>query len=129
MSSRSSSQIGNFRINGGTLGIGTTSPVGDLSGRGHIQTGSVTVPKVNNCGTSPSIAGSDHVGRITIGDGVISSCVVAFSKAWTNNPSCFANDETAILLTRVAATTTGMTLSVATAFQNDVVDYLCFGYE
>lgn len=111
------------------LGVGTTSPVGDFVVRGHIQTGVAAVPILTTCGTSPTINGSDHAGRIIIGGGVISSCIMTFNKAWTNAPICNADDESAILLTRIVATTSGMTLSVATTFQGDSVGYSCQAYE
>lgn len=111
-----------------SLGIGTTTTKADLTVRGHIQTGS-PIPVATSCGTDPVVRGSDHSGKVVIGTGVISSCTLTFSKAWTNAPACSGNNETAILLVRAVSTITTVVLSVATTFPSDTISYKCDSYE
>lgn len=90
--------------------------------------GSGTAPTLSACGTTPSIAGSDIGGKVTIGSGVTTSCTVTFSAAWANAPACtIAGDNTAV--TYAATTvTTALTITSSADMASDVISYICVGY-
>ena len=95
----------------GAIGIGTTTPnarvhiygaagttvplfavasssfanLFSINGGGHIVTGGGT-PAVSSCGTSPTISGNDTSGTVTVGSGVVTTCVITFARARTNTP-------------------------------------------
>lgn len=97
---------------------------------GHVLF-SGTAPSITaNCGSSPTLAGNDSVGRITVGTGgVATNCTITFVKAWTNAPVCFADDESTSLLLTVVALTTTLSISAATPFAaSDKLVYHCVGY-
>lgn len=56
--------------------------------------GGGTAPTAGTCATSPTIAGTDEVGRIAVGTSPSSTCVVNFGTAYTNAPVCLAENET-----------------------------------
>lgn len=97
---------------------------------GHIiYTG--TAPSITaNCGTSPSVAGTDVAGRITVGTGGSdTSCTLTFANAWTTAPACTVGDESTSLLLKGIATTTTLIISAATPFgASDKIVYNCYGY-
>lgn len=89
-----------------------------------------TTPAVSACGTtpSPSIAGNDRIGRVTVGGGVVTSCTITFAYGtWTNAPVCVLNDESTTLLVRASATTTVLTISGA-SLTGDTIGWHCDGY-
>lgn len=100
-----------------------------VDGYGHLIT-TGTAPGISSCGTgSPSVAGTDVNGRITIGTGTPASCTLTFANAYTTAPACTVGDETTSLLLKGVATTTTLIVSVATVFGNgDLVTYNCLGY-
>lgn len=115
--------------NGGA-GIGSERlRIKGAAGNGHLVfTG--TAPVMSACGTSPSVAGNDNVGRITVGTGgIAASCTLTFNAAWGTAPSCVVNDESTTLLLKGIATTTTLVVSVGTVFgASDKITYHCFGY-
>lgn len=97
-----------------------------LSFPGHIIT-SGTAPAVSACGTSPSIAGNDQAGVVTIGTGgSATTCTVTFNVGYGAAPHCFLNDQTDIGLVKATTTTTVLTITKATAFTaGSKIDYFC----
>jgi len=77
--------------------IGSTSPLSisgkpqttllgiDTAGRFHASS---TRPTVSSCGTSPTIVGGDGMGRVTVGTGIASACLITFAQSWGNAPFC-----------------------------------------
>ncbi len=125
-----------------TGGVSGTAPSGDIvlstggtaTGiRGTIKIGShITVvgdsPSVSSCGTgSPSVAGTDIVGRITAGGGALSSCTLTFAQPWGTAPVCIVDDETAALLLAPAPTTTTLVIT-GTSITSHSLSYHCIGY-
>lgn len=101
-----------------------------IKSNGHLVT-SGTAPTITaNCGTSPSVAGTDVAGRITVGTGgIATSCTLTFSAAFATAPSCTVGDETTSLLLTGVATTTTLIISAATPFgASDKLVYNCLGY-
>jgi len=117
---------------GSTADCSTASRCRDLRLRHLIGGG--TAPTVasttsNSCGTtSPTIAGTDSAGKITVGATSGTSCTITFGTAYSNAPSCWGNDETtAGGVTKIISTTTTVILS-GTFLASDVINYGCIGY-
>lgn len=101
-----------------------------INNAGHlIVTG--TAPTIaSGFGTSPSIAGADHAGRVTVGTGGIATTgAITFGQAFATAPACTVNNETTVLLAQATATTTTLTITSATPFTaSDKLTYVCLGY-
>jgi hypothetical protein len=95
-----------------------------------IHSGAATI--ASGFGTSPTIAGTDMAGRITVGTGGIAvTGQITFANTYTTNaPSCVANDETtAGIAVRATATLTSLTLASAVAWTaGDKINWLCIGF-
>lgn len=93
-----------------------------------------TVPTVANgasdCGTSPSIAGNDNAGRVTVGSSTNGGyCTVTFANAWTTNaPICVAQDEVTAVLVRVTNVSTSSFRITGAIVAGDTLAYHCVGY-
>ena len=130
----------------GTLSIGTSTPITtslisvgssslnlfwvDRQGQtvtGYHWSSSSTTPTLGNCGSGPSIVGTDSAGKITAGSAV-TSCNVTFSKSWTQAPACLGSSRS-IAGYFTSSTTTGFTLSLGSDFGGQVISYICQGYE
>lgn len=120
---------------GGALQFGVTS--GATSTGLQIRTAQQTVPTCStNCGTSPSITGSDSAGIVTMGasGSPASGWVVTFNGTWAAAPACIVQSALAgMLVTKmpivVATTTTTITVTtngVAPA-NSDKYSYICIG--
>jgi hypothetical protein len=101
-----------------------------INAAGHlIVTG--TAPAIaSGFGTSPSIAGADHAGRVTVGTGgTATTGAITFGQAFATAPACTVNNETTVLLAQATATTTTLTITSATPFTaSDKLTYVCLGY-
>jgi len=139
----------------GKFGIGTTSPDADLDvksstssggyvirassqsgsamwtvlGNGHVETSTAgaAAPALASCGTGPTSSGNDVAGKITLGTGGATGCVLTFNSPWTNPPACVVTNETTANLFRATSTKTQVTFS-GTGLGGDVLAYLCLGY-
>lgn len=85
-------------------------------------------PAVSACGTSPSVAGNDSVGRITVGTAPAGTCTLTFASAWGTAPACVIADETTSVLVTPTATTTTLTITGLTIAAGDNIVYHCIGY-
>lgn len=123
-----------FEVQNATSNIlfSVATSTGNMTFHGHITASAVpllTAPVVSACGTgTPTVVGNDSAGAVTVGGGVQASCVLTFQKSWTIAPSCFANDSSALQAVKASATVSALTLSVATTFAGEVVNYFCIGY-
>jgi hypothetical protein len=81
-------------------------------------------------GTTPSIAGTDSAGRVTVGSGGTDvTGTVTFAATWSTAPACVCNNEVTTLLCKATASTTTLILTSATAFTAaDTLTYICVGY-
>lgn len=88
-------------------------------------------PSVSSCGTSPSVAGNDSAGVITVGTGgVATSCTLTFAETWAAAPVCIFQDYTTARTLTLTRSTTQIVLSSAVAFgAGDEIGYHCFGAE
>lgn len=88
-----------------------------------------TAPTASGCGTSPTIAGTDVAGRITIG-ATPGTCVITFAKAFTTNaPSCVVNNQTSAVTNRATSVGTSSFTISGTLTASDVIAWHCIGYE
>lgn len=113
-------------------GTSTLPTILRISGSTKHVTPMGTVPAITaGGGTSPSIVGTDHSFKITVGSGGIAQSVTAtFGRAWTNAPQCVANHQGAILVLRCVSTTTTVVIDAATPFTaGGLIDVICQGYE
>lgn len=90
------------------------------------------------CGTSPAIAGSDAVGKITVGTGGVTTCDLVFLRTWTNAPHCIIDNQTHTLAAAftmravpdAATTTTKVTIQTSLAdISGDTLRYTCASAE
>lgn len=83
-------------------------------------------PTVSACGTSPLVTGTDMAGTITFGTGVVTSCLLTFSQAYSAAPVCVL---TPSLLTAVlgvtAETTSTVTIGASVSVPGVGVKYHC----
>lgn len=82
-----------------------------------------------DCGTSPSVVGTDTAGRVTVGSGANGGkCTVNFSSAYTTNaPICIVQNETTANLVRPANVTTAKVEITGTLLAGDSLVYNCIG--
>ncbi len=82
----------------------------------------------SGCGTARAIAGTDTVGRITIGTGPSGTCVMTFAIPFDVAPVCVVNNETSTSnIPQATSTTTTMTIT-GTLTASDAITYACVGY-
>lgn len=90
----------------------------------HILATGGTAPTISSCGVSPSISGSDTFGSVTVGTGVVASCVINFGTAYGTAPRCVISSSTAIASATVATSTTQLTVG-GTSLTGDLVNWIC----
>ena len=110
-----------FQATSGAAGTGT-----------QVRTAQATVPTcTTNCGTSPSVSGTDTAMVITLGTGVPASPVtVTFNGTWATAPACQASNRTtaANYITRTDSTTTTAVMYFAAGpSASDLVALTCLG--
>jgi hypothetical protein len=86
------------------------------------------LPIVSSCGTGASVAGTDNIGRITVGSSSSASCTVSFAVAFTTAPSCTAQDETTAGALKATASTTAVVIAGSTIVDGDKITYQCFSF-
>ncbi len=105
------------------------SAIGTAAG-GHIIARGTSPTITSGFGTTPSIAGKDAAGRVTVGTGgTAATGTITFGTAWTTAPVCTAANETTQLALFPTATTTTLVLASSTPFTAaDKLVYICVGY-
>jgi hypothetical protein len=114
---------GSFTVDGS----GNIAPA-KITATNHIAANGPIAAIGSGFGTSPSIAGSDTAGRVTVGSGGAASGVVTFGGNFNAAPACHANDETTSQLIRATATATQLTLT-GTMAAADKITYICLAYQ
>lgn len=101
----------------------------EVTAAGHVLTKG-DAPAASSCGTSPSVAGSDAAGKVTVGTSASDTCTLTFDTAYATAPACtVSGDDPAFALTAVSTTTTLIvTCPGASDFSSDVISYNCVGY-
>lgn len=98
--------------------LGTTTPV-------HLAFKQTTPPALTSCGTTPSIAGTDAAGTVTMGTGNPAGCVITFNVPYLAPPTCNVTWRANPLAAQsYTMSTTAITL-VQTATSSNIVDYDC----
>ena len=90
--------------------------------------GSSGTPTFGACGTTPSLsAGSmDFGGQITMGSGIVTSCALNFSSAFTSPPKCvISSNSVAVTVGLLSIATGGIVIGTSAALPGGVVNYLC----
>jgi hypothetical protein len=147
-----------YDISPGTIGVGTTSPLGRFSiqandGETNTQlfviasstsSESITLysidnlghhtyrgptPTISSCGTGGSIQGNDSRGRIITGSSTGTSCVLVFANPWANAPICTVNQEVGGNKNILAVpSSTSTTFKSGSTLNNIVFTYSCDGF-
>lgn len=96
----------------------------------HLLGGGTTPAITSGFGTTPSIAGTDMAGRITVGTGgAASTGVITFAVAFAVAPACMVMNETTEVVAFCTATATTLTISSSSPFgAGDKLTYICVGY-
>lgn len=91
---------------------------------GHVVSGGAS-PVLTSCGTSPTIAGDDKNGLITMGTGSPTGCVATFATAYTGTPLCTVSWQATPLVSQsYVITNTTITLT-QTGTSSNKVNYHC----
>jgi hypothetical protein len=91
---------------------------------GSSQRTGATAPALTSCGTSPSIAGSDFAGTVTMGTGSPTGCVITFNTAYSAAPHCVVTSESQLTSFAYSTSATAIT-TVQTGTSSNKVDYVC----
>jgi len=88
-------------------------------------------PTLGACGTSPALTNAfDSGGTITIGTGVVTSCVLNFANSgafWTNMPQCSVQSHSGTIFAFVSALTgSTLTIGLSASLPGGIVTYLCW---
>lgn len=135
-------EIGGLHWTGNTLQIdtevgssGTKRDVVLAPATGHWASHG-TAPTVgsgsSDCGTTPAIAGNDHVARITVGSSTNGGkCTVTFANTgtWANSPICVCNDETTATACQAVPSTTASVALKGSFVAGDSIGMICQVYE
>ena len=82
-------------------------------------------PSMGTCGSSPSVAGNNSLGVITVGNGAVTSCSLNFSTTLDEAPKCLASISDSSLTFSIAVTTTGFTVTTSSSIGSGKIFYLC----
>jgi hypothetical protein len=82
-------------------------------------------PTVSSCGIAPSVAGTNSNGAITVGAGVVTSCVLTFSQTLSAVPVCIPAASLALAMGTSAASTSAVTFAVISKLGSGTIYYHC----
>ena len=130
-----------FSTTGPVYWLATARTAGVLytgtGGAAQVSYAQTTVPTcTSNCGTSPSVAGTDTAGIVTMGSSGVpaSGWVITFNGTWPAAPSCVVQSALAGMVVGkmpivVATTTTTMTVTTngTAPSTSDKYAYHCYG--
>lgn len=122
---------------GGRIAFGSTTDDGAnlLQVAGNVKSthliGGGTSPTISSgFGTTPSIAGKDLAGRVTVGSAPAATGTVAFGSSYVTAPVCFAQNETTGEVLKAVPTTTDLVITQLSGnfVEADKVVFTCKGY-
>ena len=102
----------------------TTATLAGLTTYSGHQATSGSAPALTSCGTSPTIAGTDTAGLVTMGTASPTGCVITFASAYTTAPYCNVSWLINIASMQFTVSTTAITL-VQTGTSSNKVMYRC----
>ncbi len=115
------------------LGNGTINAASDIATGGHFEARAASAPSAGSCGTSPSIAGSDQAGYVTLGSSV-TSCAINFGTSWKNASGSASTPVCQVQLYNATAPTIALSSKSATSISvnfgagySGVWSYICMG--
>lgn len=90
-----------------------------------------TTTTVSSCGTSPSVAGNNIAGQITVGGGVVTSCTLTFANGgFLAPPICVATDNsTTVSVSNGAISNTAAVFNTSATLGGGLINYICMGYQ
>jgi hypothetical protein len=88
----------------------------------HVKLAGAT-PALSACGTSPTVSGTDHAGRITQGSSA-SGCTLTFGMAFATAPYCVVTSEAGLGFS-YAVNTTALAITNVGALSGTKLDYIC----
>lgn len=98
-----------------------------ISTNGHVVTYGPS-PTISSCGATPngSVVGNDTEGAITIGGGVVTSCILTFANTWNTSPVCNVTDNsTSVNPSITAVSATSITVGLSATLGGGIVYYRC----
>ncbi len=137
-------------LNGGNVGIGTTTPSANFSIQTGISTGNAFVvatssgnqiggydnaghrftsgpaPAISSCGTGTgTVVGDDQSGTITTATAA-TACTATFAKAYAKTPTCTVTDNSLVGFADIASiSTTAVTFGISSALTGGNLYYSC----
>ncbi len=107
-----------------TVASTTNTTLFQVLGTNEIETGGAT-PTVSTCGTgSPTAAGNDTSGRVTVGGGVVTACTVTFKAAKSGTPHVFVEVDGATAIAHsVTSSGTSFTVTFGATVGSGTFDY------
>jgi hypothetical protein len=99
---------------------------------GHLEVAG-SAPTPINCGTTPSVVGSDVAGKFTIGSSATENdgCTLNFTQPFAQAPACIAQceDVTAIVASTTSVSGVAFKLTTTVDSSGDVCSYFCIGQD
>lgn len=117
-----------LNVKGNPSSTATITPVSifQILASGHINaTG--TTPNMGTCGSSPSVIGTDSMGTITVGSGVVTSCTMNFQIPYeSSNLQCVESDNSTAVTGDISSiTTSSVTFSFSATLGGGKLSYMC----
>lgn len=97
------------------------SPIGN-----HLNGVPNATPAVSSCGTSPTIAGDDKAGMVTVGTGSPTACTITFFQAYNNAPYCVLSWGSILAAEAYTVSASGIAIT-QTGTSSDKITYHCIG--
>ena len=100
----------------------------DISTTGHLNSQAVSGSTVTSCGTGPILVGSDIAGKITLGSGSVTSCVLTFAKPFINAPVCTVSDSSvSVEPDIISINNTQVNFGLSSTLGTGTIYYICIG--
>lgn len=91
----------------------------------NVACGTTDPPTIDSCGTDPALVGTDRAGRITVGSGAITDCVIEFGGTYSPALACIAQNSTTLMTVATATDGTTMTVTSIVVMDGDTLTYIC----
>jgi hypothetical protein len=92
----------------------------------YSPSGSDASPSITSCGSSPSVAGTDNMGVITAGTGLLTACTLNFSATLPYTPVCVVSTNAVTSIIGVTTiSTSAMTIGLSVSLPGGKIYYHC----
>lgn len=87
-------------------------------------------PSISSCGSSPSVAGTDRGGIITIGGGTVTACTLTFAKSYGSGCSvaCQITPSAAVISDITSVSAAAITFGFSSSLGGGTAHYHCEGF-